>query len=132
MASITKERMIEVSPEEAWDALRDWGKLHERLVAGFVLEVEVDGDDRILTFFNGRQARERIVGLDEERRRLAWTVVDGPFAHYNGAAQVLDGEDGGTRYVWTTDVLPEEMASFVEEMMEAGIGAIKRTLESSG
>src|SRR4051794_8802906 len=59
MASIQKERTIEASPDEVWAALRDWGALHERLVPGFVVDTQLDGEDRIVTFFNGAVARER-------------------------------------------------------------------------
>jgi hypothetical protein len=32
--------------------------------------------------------------------------------------------------VWTTDLLPDELASNVDAMMEAGITAIKKTIEA--
>jgi hypothetical protein len=47
----------------------------------------------------------------------------------NGAAEVFD-DDGGARFVWTTDLLTDELAGNVEAMMDAGIGAIKKTIES--
>jgi hypothetical protein len=37
----------------AWAALRDFGALHWRLVRGFVTDTRIDGQDRIVTFFNG-------------------------------------------------------------------------------
>lgn len=86
VASIRVERTIETSAEEAWAALRDWGALHERLVPGFVTSVELDGEGRIVTFFNGAVARERLIDLDDEGRRLVWSVIDGPYTHHNGAA----------------------------------------------
>jgi hypothetical protein len=36
-----------------WDAVRDFGALHHRLVPGFVVEARLEGDDRVVTFFNG-------------------------------------------------------------------------------
>jgi uncharacterized protein YndB with AHSA1/START domain len=132
VATIRKERVIDVSPEAAWDALRDWAGLRERLVPGFVAEVRLDGDDRIVTFDNEMTVRERRVSSTDEDRRLVWTVVDGPFEHYNGAAQVLPDTAGRTRFVWLSDLLPDENAAAVEEMMERGINTIKRTLEATG
>lgn len=38
MATIRVERSIEAPPEQVWDALRDWGAIHERLVPGFVVD----------------------------------------------------------------------------------------------
>lgn len=61
-------------------------------------------------------------------RRLS--AVDGPFRHYNGAARVQDDPKGGSRFIWTADVLPDEIAQQVEQMMNVGIAVVKRTLES--
>jgi hypothetical protein len=130
MASIRKERTIEVSPEEAWEVLGDWGAPHERLVPGFVVSTELDGDDRIVTFFNGAVARERLIECSEEERRLVWSIVDGPYTHHNGAAQILAGEDGTTRFLWVADLLPNEMADVTGELMERGIETVKSSLES--
>jgi uncharacterized protein YndB with AHSA1/START domain len=131
MASIRKEREIEASPEEVWAALSDWGALHERLVPGFVVDTRLDGDDRVVTFFNGAVARERLVDLDEGERRLVWSIVDGPYTHHNGAAQVLAGEDGTARFVWVADLLPDELAQVTGELMERGIDTVKETLEAA-
>jgi uncharacterized protein YndB with AHSA1/START domain len=130
MASIRKEISIDAPPERVWEALRDWGAPHRRLVPGFVVEARLDGDDRIVTFFNGAVVREVLVDLDEEARRLVWSVVDGPYTHHNGAAQVFDDSDGRARFVWTADLLPSEAAAITDEMMERGIGVVKETLES--
>jgi len=60
---------------------------------------------------------------------FVWAIVGQQFHHYHGAAQVFD-DDGGARFVWTTDLLPDGLAGNVEAMMDAGIGAIKKTIES--
>jgi len=129
MASIHKERTIDATPEQVWEALRDWGALHERLVPGFAVDTQLEGDDRIVTFFNGAVARERLVDSSDDDRRLVWSIVDGPYSHHNGAAQVLANDDGTTRFVWIADLLPEELAEMTAELMERGIDTVKRTLE---
>lgn len=129
MAMIRKERTIDAPPERVWDALRDWGAIHERLVPGFVVDAKLDGDDRIVTFFNGAVVREILVDLDEEERRLAWSVVDGPYTHHNGVAQVF-AEGDGCRFVWTADLLPSETAAPTDEMMERGIEVVRETQEA--
>jgi carbon monoxide dehydrogenase subunit G len=131
MASIRKEISIDVPPEEAWDALRDWGAIHRRLVPGFVVDARLDGDDRIVTFFNGVVVRELLVDLDDAERRLAWSVREGPYSHHNGVAQVFADGDGATRFVWTADVLPDEVAEVTSEMMQQGVETVKKTLESA-
>jgi hypothetical protein len=134
MATIISEISIDVPPELAWSALRDFGAVHERLVPGFVVDARTDGDRaRVLTFFNGAVAREVLVGVDDEHRRLAYSAVESAFglSHHNASAEVYAGEQGGTRFVWIADVLPDEAAPRVEQLMEHGLGVIRRTLESA-
>src|SRR5947199_107247 len=68
----------------------------------------LDGPDRIVTFFTGAVARERLIDLDESARRLVWSVVEGPYTHDNASAQVLDEPQGRTRFVWVNDFLPAD------------------------
>src|SRR6266516_2127645 len=98
MASVRKEILIDASPADVWAALRDWGAVHQRLVPGFATDARLDEPDRIVTFFTGAVVREVLIDLDDEARRLVWSVVDGPYTHHNGAAQVLENE-GGSRFV---------------------------------
>ncbi len=129
MASIRKEILIDAPPEDVWDALRDWGAIHRRLVPGFVVDARLDGEDRIVTFFNGFEAREVLVDLDDEARRLAWSLVEGPYTHHNGVAQVFDEGEGRSRFVWTADLLPDAAAAQTGEMMARGVEVVKETLE---
>ena len=63
------------------------------LVPGFATATRLDGWDRIVTFFNGAVARERLIDLDDDVRRLAWSIVEGPYTHHNASAQVLAAGD---------------------------------------
>lgn len=53
------------------------GAVHERLVPGFVVDPRLEGEDRMVTFFNGAVARERLIDLSHGERRLVWSIVDG-------------------------------------------------------
>jgi len=135
MASIIREITVNARPADVWDALRDFGAVHERLAPGFVIDSKLDGDDtRMITFFNGATARELRVAVDDDSRRLAYTVVEGPLqtTHHNASAQVFIDDDDRSRFVWITDVLPDDAAVVIAEMMDRGIGVIKETLESDG
>jgi hypothetical protein len=132
MASIRTEILIDARPDDVWDALRDFGALHERLVPGFAVDARLDGDDRVVTFFEGSVLRERLVDRDEQARRLVWSIVDGPYTHHNGAAQVHAEGERRARFVWTTDLLPDDAAGRTREMMERGTAVIKQTLEARG
>lgn len=132
MASIRRDIQVGTAAQDAWDALRDYGAVHERVAPGFVTDVVLDGDDRIVTFANGAVARERLVTVDDEHRRLVYTVVDGPLGatHHQASVEVLDAAEvsAGCRLVWTTDVLPDHLAPMIDGMMEKGGAAIARAL----
>jgi len=48
--------------------------------------------------------------------------------HHNAAAEVI-AEGSGCRFVWTTDVLPCEIAHYISAQMDAGVDAMKKALE---
>jgi hypothetical protein len=127
MATITKEFLIAASPEKIWEALRDFHAVHERVAPGFLTEGTRDGDDRILTFFNGFVVRERLIGRDDASRRIAYTIVKGHFAYHHASTQVFPHEDG-SRLVWITDILPDALAETSRVMMDHGSEAMARTL----
>jgi carbon monoxide dehydrogenase subunit G len=131
MASIIREITIDVDPDVAWDALRDWGAVHERLVPGFLRDAKVEGRDRVVTFFNGSVVRELFLGADDRARRLAWAVADGSLglAHYSASAQVFQDGETRTRFIWTADILPDDLADRVSQLVEQGLATIKNTLE---
>jgi carbon monoxide dehydrogenase subunit G len=130
MASIRREAFIEACPETAWSALRDVGALHTRLVPGFVVDTKLEEGARVVTFGNGMVARELIVDVDDEARRVAWSVVGGRMTHHNASAQVFP-EGRGCRFVWIADLLPHELAPVITTMIEQGMAVIKKTLEQT-
>ena len=127
MASIRREVLIDAPPELVWDALRDVGALHTRLVPGFVTDCRLDGDARVVTFANGIVAREVIVDVSDEQRRIAWTAVGGRLTHHNASAQVF-AEGQFSRVVWIADLLPHEMAPAIAGMIEQGLAAMQQAL----
>ena len=131
MASIRKEIRINAPVERVWDALKDVGALHTKLVPGFVKDTVLEGHSRVVLFSNGMSVREDIVSVDATQRRVAWAVVGQQFRHYNGAAWVEADPKGGSRFIWTVDLLPNEMASQVEQMMTTGIAVVRETMETN-
>jgi len=128
MASITKEIQVNAPADRVWDAVRDVGNIHKRLVPGFVTDCKMDGDARVVTFANGITVRELIVDLDEKNRRLVWSARGGRLTHHNASLQLMpQGET--TRITWVADLLPNEMRGAIEGMIEQGMQAMKATLE---
>jgi hypothetical protein len=110
--------------------LRDVGALHTRLVPGFVVDTRLEEGARVVTFGNGMVARELIVDVDDEQRRVVWSVVGGRMTHHNASAQVIP-EGAGCRFVWIADLLPHELAPLITTMIEQGMAVIKKTLEQT-
>jgi hypothetical protein len=125
MSSIHKDIPVDAPPDQVWDAVRDFGAVHRRLAPGFVT------DARIVTFANGTVARELLVDCDDARRRLVYAVVSERVKHYSASVQVT--ADGATRsrLVWTVDVLPNEIALYIDAQMEQAAIAMQNVLGHS-
>ena len=128
MASIHKDIIIDAPPSDVWDALRNFGALHTRLVPGFVIDTKLDGDNRIVTFSNGTVAREVLVDCDDERRRLVYAVRSERLTQHSASAQVFAESDGHCRLVWIVDVLPSEVAPYMDAQMDLGAVAMQEAL----
>jgi hypothetical protein len=131
MASIYKDIIIDAHPDDVWDALRDFGAVHTRLAPGFVLDTKLDGDTRIVTFANGSVARETLVDCDDKRRRLVYAIASERLKQHSASAQVFAESDGRTRFVWITDVLPNEIAPYIDAQMDQGAVAMQKALGRS-
>jgi len=131
VATIRKEIEIARSGEFVWDAIRDVGNIHKRLVPGFVVDCKLEGDWRTVTFGNGMVARELIVSVDDQTRRHSWAAQGAPLTHYTASVQVFaDGEDK-CRVVWIADLMPNGAAEPIGQMIQQGLETMKRTLEST-
>jgi carbon monoxide dehydrogenase subunit G len=128
MASVRREIITSAAPDAVWDAIRDVGALHTRLVPGFVVDTRLEPGARVVTFGNGMVVKEPIVTVDERERRLVWGAIGGQLTHYNGAVQVFP-EGAGSRVVWIADFLPEEAAPAIQSMIDQGMAVMKRTLD---
>ena len=129
MASIRKEILLDARAEDVWDAVRDVGALHTRLVPGFVTDTRLEKGARIVTFGNEMVVRELIVDLDDTARRLVWSASGGRLSHHNASAQVFADGDKRSRLDWTADLLPDELAGEIRTMMEHGGAAMKKAFE---
>src|SRR5580698_3129667 len=117
MASIHKDIPIEAPAHEVWDAVRDFGALHTRLVPGFVRDTKLDGDVRIATFANGTVAREQLVGCDDARRRLAYTIASERLTQHSASEQIIAEGEARCGLRWKTDVVRQEIAPYMSARM---------------
>jgi hypothetical protein len=115
-----------------WDALRDFQAVDTRVAPGFVKRSESDGTARVVTFANGSVAKEELVDCDDTARRLVYAISNERVKHYNAAVQVFAEGTAHCRLVWTVDMLPNELANYVGQQMDAAVKVMKPTLERTG
>ncbi len=127
-ASVRREILVDRAPEQVWDAVRDFGAVHRRLVPGFVTALELEGTTRTVTFANGTRAREVLVDVDEGARRLVYAVVGGRLTQHSASVQVF-AQGTGTRIVWTSDFLPNDFEPYIAAQMDEAVKVMKKTLE---
>ena len=129
MASVYKEILTTARPADVWDAIRDFGALHTRLVPGFGTDTKLEPGARVVTFGNGMVLREPIVTLDDAAMRLVWSADGGRATHYNSSVQVFADANNATRVLWTADFMPDSIASDINGAMSAGASVMKSTLD---
>ncbi len=126
MASIHNDIPLNASARDVWDAVRDFGALHQRLAPGFVTACALDGDARIVTFANGSVAREILVDCDDARQRLVYAISNERLKHYSASVQVIADGERRSRLVWIIDMLPNELAAYVEGQTKEAVVAIHK------
>lgn len=130
MGSIHHETVLDVAADSAWAALRQVELAH-KLFAGVLVDARLEGDVRTVTFANGLLVRERIVDVDDERRRLAYFAFDGtPMSHHNASMQIIPESAGRSRFVWIADFLPSSFGETMLPLVEQGAQSLKMSLES--
>jgi hypothetical protein len=131
MASIHTEFIVEADAARVWKTVGDWANGPADMARGHVVSSNAQGSLRVVTFADGRIARERLVTRDDVARRIVYSVIGDTVRpdHDNAVMQIVaDGADR-CRFVWSRDLLPDELAEpFLAAMREAG-PVIKRTLE---
>ncbi|OAS17365.1 SRPBCC family protein [Paenibacillus oryzisoli] len=133
MTTIRKEIALNVSPEHVWDAVKDVGAFHLRLVPGYTENTLLEGNVRTLILPNGDSVRELIVAVDDNERRMVFAVKEGrmPLLHHNASFQVFPNETNSSTLVWTTDFLPEELGKMIQDQVDRVSEVMKHTIEAA-
>jgi hypothetical protein len=130
MASISMEVVIEASADDVWKVIGEFATGPSRMAPGFVVDTRAEGDFRTVTFADGTVVRERRIGVDDDARRIAYSIVGGSVEpeHDNASMQAFPDGERRCRLVWTRDVLPDRLAAPVADSMARGLDVVKRTL----
>ena len=117
MATIQKQATIPVSVEKAWRMIAAIDRVTE--LTNFVTSCRLDGDRRTCTFADGGVFEERVVSVDHDLHRLAYSVTQSPLnlGFHAASMQVLPHREG-SRVVWTTDLSPDGMREQLAPMFD--------------
>src|SRR5262245_23240080 len=130
MASIHKEVAVQVDSATAWNALRRVADAHQ-LFRPVLTNARLEGDTRTATFANGMVVHERILDVDDNNHRVAYTVTDAPgMTYHHPSMEVIDRGPGHCQFVWITDFLPPEVNANIAPLMDQGLAALKSNLEA--
>jgi len=128
MAAVHVETRIRASAQQVWQALAATGEAH-RAFAGVLKDCRLEGADlRIATFANGMVVTERIVSVEPERMRFAYSVLE-KFVHHSATMQVVARGANECDFVWIADVLPHAAAASITPLMEQGAKALRAVME---
>jgi hypothetical protein len=132
MASIQIQFEIDLDADRVWQVIGDWANGPVAMARGHVVSSQADRDVRVVNFATGTIARERLVARDDATRRIAYSLTGDTVRpeHDNTVMQIVPDGAGRCRFVWTRDVLPDELAEPLRGAMERAAPIIKRTLET--
>jgi hypothetical protein len=110
MASVRKGILIDASADAVWDAIRDFGAVHDRVVPS--LTPASRGTTGSVTFFTTAVQRGTFFPRDDEARRLVYTAVESLI----GATLDQLVDRGGAIMKKTLDARTERLALDLAEL----------------
>lgn len=125
MGSIIKEVDLTANAEVAWAALRDVAEVHKAF-PGVIESCNFSDGVRILVFANGLVLNERIVTIDEPRRRVVYAVIGGPFSHHNASMQITAMGEVRSRFTWVSDFLPDSIEPTISPLIDELASALQQ------
>ncbi len=72
--------------------------------------------------------RELLVDCDDARRRLVYAVISERLKQHSASVQVTADGDTRSRLIWIADVLPHEIAPYVDGQMDQAALAMQKAL----
>ena len=129
MASITREIIIDATPEKVWSVVGDFARGPLQSAPGVFTDCRlVEPGVRALHFVDGTIAKERLVARDEATRRIVWGWIGDEVAHDNTSMQVFAAGEKQTRLVWIHDTLPDELVGWLAPAMDRLAPIFQETL----
>jgi hypothetical protein len=73
-------------------------------------------------------ARELLVDCDDKRRRLVYAAVSERVKQHSASVQITADGEARSRLIWIVDVLPNEIAPYIEAQMDQAALAMQKAL----
>ena len=129
MATGKAEASIAKNPDEVWKLLSDFGGLADYMPG--IDSCTVDGDVRTVGTM-GIQVKEQLRELDNDQRRLVYSVVESPMDNMVShlATISVDAEGTGTHLTWEVAVEPDELLGLFLPIYEGSVKSLKEKFES--
>jgi hypothetical protein len=123
MPTIYLASRVEATATAVWSQISDI-RAPERLT-NMIHTVDVTGDNERSCATDQGKIVERIISVDDEHRRIAYTAIASPFpiSHHNAAMTVIDDEDGCV-LTWVTDIEPAPVAEAMTPILAAEFDVI--------
>lgn len=139
MASQNVKASVKAPAEAVWRLLADFGGLQEYAHPGFVIGCESDGNEvgatRIVTMADGSQVRERLEWLENDARRLSYSILGEckfPVKDYIATVKVTELSEERCQVDWqsTFEALgpAEELEDLFRGVYAGGVIGIRKRL----
>jgi len=128
MATLQKRWVVDAPATRVWAAFADFGAVHTRVAPGFVLQCTREGDVRTVQFLNGTSAKEQLITLDDQARRLVYAVSSERVKHYNAVIEVHGEANQRSAVSWTIDFFPHDLAFYLDTQMTAAVKVMQTAL----
>mgnify|MGYP006440363061 FL=1 len=140
---------VNVSPEKAWELVKDFGAISTWLSAAKETKIEKRGEDtyRIITLESGDKLDEKLRSTDEDLKKIRWEITKAnvPFTDFNAYMIVSKGSNDNESVIqWTARFyrvyklnppIPEGQddataKAAVQGFVDSGLAGLKKVLES--
>lgn len=132
MTEVRVEAELGASVEEVWKIVGDFGGFIEAM--GLPVELAGEGIGQTRKIFLGSEPTvERLESLDEDVKRVQYSVVEGglPVRDYLATMQLAAVGDGRTRLEWSSTFLPtdgmsgDDVAGIITAIFNGGIAGLQ-------
>lgn len=129
MATLRSDVTIGRPAEEVWAVVSDAGRISEWFPS--ILTSSADGDQRSCELEGGVPLTEEIVTNDPALRRFQYRITGGgvPVHSHLGTVDVLGLDDDRSLVVYSTEVMPDELAGALGPAIDNGVQGLKQYCE---